>query len=109
MVKRQYPAASQSATQGKAERERGEELQVSMQRNSNGADGARTKHSVFARSKYGLLAPKGTVGNTATTGPLGSGDGPKDTTGTGDTKKTETGTREQDRQCVPPARGHREE
>ena len=59
---------------------------------ASGAVSARPDHDALTRREYGLLAPEGSTVNTAATGPLGIGDNPKETTDTGSTKGTETGT-----------------
>ena len=103
----QEPEAPPSVTRGMAEVERGMESQVSTQRHSDSADGARPNHSAFARRDYSLLLTEGSAINTTITGPLGNGE----TTGTGETKVTETGTGERVMEqsarapCAWPTRG----
>ena len=70
-----------------SEGERAGGLQVCMQRNSDGASGARPKHGALACRKYGLLVPEGPAGDLAVSGHQGSGYDPKETTGTGGTSR----------------------
>ena len=72
---------------------------MSTKRNS---ESSRTKHGELARREYGLPAPEGPAVNPAAAGPQGSGDDPKDTTGTGYTGGMETGTGDRNRQREPP-------
>ena len=66
----------------KKEGERGGEQQVGTQRHSDGADGARPKHSALARHEYGLLVPEEPAGDPAVARPQRSRENPKYTMGT---------------------------
>ena len=83
MASGKEPALPPSAPQGTAEGGRGVSTQVSTQRHSYGADGARPNHVALACREYGLLVPEGLAGDPATAGPYWSRDNPEDTTGTG--------------------------
>ena len=89
-----------------AEEKKGE---VRTQSHSDGANDARTEHGALSLHEYGLLAPEELTGDPAATGPQGSGDSPKDTTGTGVTDRRETGTRERNGQRAILASGQRED
>ena len=94
MASGQGAAPLPSATRGTAEGVRVGEQVIKKSRYdvADSANGARPDHNVLTRREYGLLAPEGSTVNTAATGPLGIGDNPKETTDTGSTKGTETGT-----------------
>ena len=105
MVGGQEMEAPPSATWGTAEGGRGRKSQVSTQRHSDGADGARPKHGAIVRHKYGLLFTEESVGDPAAAGAQGSGDGPEESKVTGGIDGTDTGTGERNRQCTPLVHG----
>ena len=104
----QEPVAPPIATQGTAEGDSDWYIQVRTQRNSDGYDGARTKHGAFrAFHEYGLLAPGGVGGRPSLLGALGIRDDPKETTGTGDTKNRDSDRRTEQAAHAPPTRPSR--
>ena len=78
-------------------------------RHPDGTNGARPEHGALARREFGLLALEEPAGESAVVEPQGSGDSPKDTTGTGDTDGREKGTGKRNRKCVILAHGHTED